>query len=231
MNKPVALIVGVGAATGQSVCRKLAEDYRLAMIARSESLIGALARELPDAHAYVCDVSDRAAWEKTLIQVRDEVGLPVRILVNTESGSWGSYAELPLENFSASFDVNVVSLLQLVQTLYPLEDHIPAGDADHECKFGLGDGELHTPALAGRQSRASSQTCQTLPQEQLPRLRCGVRNAVDSGHETLCVKPGKMRGEAGALAADLVCFNGGYQQSAHLTPCYGGVGHGFVEQH
>jgi NAD(P)-dependent dehydrogenase (short-subunit alcohol dehydrogenase family) len=46
--------------------------------------------------------------------------------MNTESAVWGAYSELPLDRFAQSFDVNVVSLLQLVQTLFPKQDDIPA---------------------------------------------------------------------------------------------------------
>ncbi len=115
----LALIVGVGEATGQAVCRAWADEYRLLMVARSSGLIDRLAGELPDAHALPCDVADRDAWQHTLERIRTDFGVPGRILVNTESAAWGAYDELSLDKMATSFDVNVISLLQLVQTLFP----------------------------------------------------------------------------------------------------------------
>ncbi len=124
MSKPIALVVGVGPATGQAVCRRLAGTYELVMIARSSKVIGPLADELPDAHAYEADVSQREEWPATLRRIVGEVGLPSRILVNTESAPWGAYNQLDIEAFSASFEVSVVGLLQMVQTLFPQAEQI-----------------------------------------------------------------------------------------------------------
>lgn len=126
-TRKLALIIGVGEATGQSVCRALAGEYRLLLLARTGKLINALAAELPDAQAFVCDVSDRDAYAGVLCHIRDEVGLPSRILVNTERAAWGAYNDLSLSELSISFDVNVISLLQLVQVLFPSAEQIPAG--------------------------------------------------------------------------------------------------------
>lgn len=125
VNRPVALIVGVGEATGQSVCRLLADRYRLLMIARSPDLISRLAAELPDARAITCDVADRTAYAEVLRAILKQEGVPERILVNTESAAWGAYNQLSLEGLATSFDVNVVSLLQLVQTLFPEPGSVP----------------------------------------------------------------------------------------------------------
>ncbi len=126
VTKDIALIIGVGEATGQSVCRLLADRYQLLLLARSSELITALAEELPDAQAIVCDVADREAYAGVLEHIRNDVGLPKRILVNTERAAWGAYSQLSLDELSASFDVNVISLLQLVQTLYPDPAQVPA---------------------------------------------------------------------------------------------------------
>ena len=127
MAREVALVVGVGQATGQAVCRQWSDRYKLILIARSKEFITALADELPDAHALPCDVADRDAWGATLRRIRDEFGLPKRILINTEAAAWGEYNALSLDQLDNSFDVNAISLLQLVQTLFPNKETIPAG--------------------------------------------------------------------------------------------------------
>ena len=127
MAREVALVVGVGQATGQAVCRQWSDRYKLILVARSTEFITALAHELPDAHALPCDVADRDAWAATLGRIRVEFGLPKRILINTEAAAWGEYNTLSLDQLDNSFDINAVSLLQLVQTLFPNKEKIPAG--------------------------------------------------------------------------------------------------------
>ncbi len=124
-TKEVALIVGVGRATGQALCRQWSERYKLALVARSQEFITNLADELPEAHAYPCDVADRQTWAKTLQSIRDQLGVPKRILINTEAATWGEYDQLSLDELDNSFDVNAISLLQLVQTLFPNKQDIP----------------------------------------------------------------------------------------------------------
>jgi NADP-dependent 3-hydroxy acid dehydrogenase YdfG len=127
MKRELALVVGVGRATGQAVCRRWSDRYKLILVARSKEFITALAQELPDAHALPCDVANRDAWGATLRRIRDEFGIPKRILINTEAAAWGTYNTLSLDQLDNSFDVNAISLLQLVQLLFPNEDEIPAG--------------------------------------------------------------------------------------------------------
>ncbi len=126
MSRELALIVGVGEATGQALSTAWAERYELVLVARTASFIQQLADSLPHAHAFACDVSDRTAWAATLQQIKTTLGTPTRVLINTESAAWGKYNELSLEQLSMSFDVNVISLLQLVQCLFPDEADIAA---------------------------------------------------------------------------------------------------------
>jgi NADP-dependent 3-hydroxy acid dehydrogenase YdfG len=118
--KPLALIVGVGGATGNAVCTELAANYRLAMVARSSTVINSVAEKFSHAIAYPCDVTNRETWISTLNTIKSEMGQPNDILINIEGGGWGDYRQISVTDFSNSFEVNVVSLLTLVQTLFPI---------------------------------------------------------------------------------------------------------------
>jgi NAD(P)-dependent dehydrogenase (short-subunit alcohol dehydrogenase family) len=118
-DKPLALIVGVGAATGRAVCERLGESHRVCMVARSRNVIDELAARLPQAWAFQCDVTDTARWQETLARIVAKLGVPDRIHFNTEGGGWGDYTEIDLPSFASSFAVNVQSLLVMVQTLFP----------------------------------------------------------------------------------------------------------------
>lgn len=85
----MALVVEVGRATGEAVCRQWSDRYKLILIARSKEVIAALADELPDAHALRCDVANRHAWGTTLRRILAEFGQPKRILINTEAAALG----------------------------------------------------------------------------------------------------------------------------------------------
>jgi NADP-dependent 3-hydroxy acid dehydrogenase YdfG len=60
MAEPVCLISGVGPGTGSALVHRFAAGgYRIAMLARSAERLAALAKQVPSAKAYVCDVSDQ----------------------------------------------------------------------------------------------------------------------------------------------------------------------------
>jgi NAD(P)-dependent dehydrogenase (short-subunit alcohol dehydrogenase family) len=59
------LITGVGPGTGSALARRFAQGYRVAMLARSAERLAELARELPGARAFPCDVSDEAQLKAT----------------------------------------------------------------------------------------------------------------------------------------------------------------------
>src|SRR3546814_2247895 len=75
--KPLAIITGVGPGTGAALARRFhAGGYRVAMLARDASRLGALAEELPGSIAIGCDVGDPAALAQALDRAAAEGGDP-----------------------------------------------------------------------------------------------------------------------------------------------------------
>ena len=72
-TKPLALIVGVGNATGKAVCTELASNYRLAMVARSSQVIDLLSTTLEQARAYPCDVTNPVSYTHLTLPTSDLV--------------------------------------------------------------------------------------------------------------------------------------------------------------
>lgn len=124
-----ALIVGVGEATGASLCRNLAADHQVALVARTEHCIGTLASESENCAAFRCDVSDATAWGQTLDAIEAKFGIPQRVIFNTEGGGWGTYDQIDMATFTQSFAVNVSSMLQLAQKWFP--SVVASGEALH----------------------------------------------------------------------------------------------------
>ena len=114
--KPLALITGVGPGTGASVARRFAAaGYRTALLARNEKRLNALASELPDSKAIVCDVTDSEALARAV-----EAAGPVDVVVhNAVGGGWGTFSEIEPEMLENNFQVNVMALLHLARLTTP----------------------------------------------------------------------------------------------------------------
>ena len=97
-----------------------------------------------------------------------EFGLPKRILINTEAAAWGEYDALSLDRLDNSFDVNVISLLQLVQTLFPNKEKDSRGHPHHDQQLTCG---LNPPArfLGLAPSRVAQRVMAELLHENLAR--------------------------------------------------------------
>ena len=114
--KPLALITGVGPGTGASVARRFAAaGYRTALLARNEDRLNALASELPDSKAIVCDVTDSEALTHAV-----EAAGPVDVVVhNAVGGGWGTFSEIEPEMLENNYQVNVMALLHLARLTTP----------------------------------------------------------------------------------------------------------------
>lgn len=209
--QPLVLIVGVGAATGQAVCRQLAPQNRLVMVARSTAVIDQLAAQLPDAHAYACDVGDSVRWQALLCQLVEQHGVPDYVLINTEGGGWGAYQDIDLARFADSFPVNVVALLNLVQVLFPQTDNMdkrahvvintsPAAYGSEPRFLGLG------PARAAQRVLAETLHAVMAPQVQFTMLSIAgaidepnMRRAFPDAPDSFFIAPATIAGRIEAL--------------------------------
>jgi len=126
MTNKVCVVTGVGPGTGSAIVRRFAQDYEVAMLARSEDRLADLATEVPNAHAYPCDVTDTDALMEVIARIRDELG-PQSILVhNAVGGAFGSFLEIDPQVLRQNFEVNTMSLLYLSRALAP--DMIEQGE-------------------------------------------------------------------------------------------------------
>lgn len=109
---PLCIITGVGDATGSATVRKfVSEGYRVAMIARNEKRLQALADTYPGTQAYVCDISDLEQFERCLEQIEAEMGCPQVLVHNAVSHSFGRFRELDPMEIERNFRVNTTALL------------------------------------------------------------------------------------------------------------------------
>lgn len=118
MTDQLCVITGVGPGTGSALVRKFAERYRVAMIARNEERLQAIAEEVPGTLPFVCDVADSAALQTTMAAIAG-LGTPRVLIHNAVGGGGGNILELDPERLEQNFQVNTMALLHLVQYFAP----------------------------------------------------------------------------------------------------------------
>jgi NADP-dependent 3-hydroxy acid dehydrogenase YdfG len=120
MAEPVCLISGVGPGTGSALVRRFAaEGYRIAMLARGAERLAGLAKQVPSAKAYICDVSDQSQVDAAVESVEREMGAPSVLIHNAVGGAWGTFTEIDPAVLNSNFQVNTMGLLYLARRVAP----------------------------------------------------------------------------------------------------------------
>jgi NAD(P)-dependent dehydrogenase (short-subunit alcohol dehydrogenase family) len=108
-KKKVCAVVGVGPGNGAALARRFAaEGYAVALLARGAELTNALAKELPGARAFTCDVADPASIERAFAAVRETLGDIDTLVYNAGSGAWGTIEDATPADFEAAWRVNAL---------------------------------------------------------------------------------------------------------------------------
>jgi NAD(P)-dependent dehydrogenase (short-subunit alcohol dehydrogenase family) len=119
-KRRVCAVVGVGPGNGAALARRFAaEGYAIALMARGTELTNALAKELPAARAYVCDVADAGSVEKAFAAVRAELGEVDTLVYNAGSGTWGTIEDTTAADFEASWRVNTLGAFLTSKQVIP----------------------------------------------------------------------------------------------------------------
>jgi NAD(P)-dependent dehydrogenase (short-subunit alcohol dehydrogenase family) len=120
MSGDVCLITGVGPGTGSALVRAFAgAGYRVAMLARSRERLEALAFDVPEAHAFPCDVSDDDALAATLDDVTATLGAPMVVVHNAVGGAFADFLQADPAVLERNFQVNVMALFHLARLTTP----------------------------------------------------------------------------------------------------------------
>jgi NADP-dependent 3-hydroxy acid dehydrogenase YdfG len=120
MAEPVCLISGVGPGTGSALVHRFAAGgYRIAMLARNAERLADLAKQVPSAKAYVCDVSDHSQVDTAVVSIEREMGAPNVLIHNAVGGAWGTFMDIDPAVLNRNFQVNTMGLLYLSQRVAP----------------------------------------------------------------------------------------------------------------
>jgi short-subunit dehydrogenase len=146
MSAPVCVISGVGPGTGSALARRFTEGgYRVALLARNESRLAALERELANAKGFPCDVSDPEQVESAATTIERDLGHPSVLIHNVVGGAFGTFREIDPAILNRNFQVNTMGLLYLARRFVSA-----MVDAGHGAIVATGN----TSALRGKPSFA-----------------------------------------------------------------------------
>ena len=119
-KNPVALVTGVGPGTGAAIARRFSRGgYSVAMLARNRERLTRLKDEIPNSHAYPCDVTNEAQLDTTIEAIRSELGAPKVLIHNAVGGAFGNFMEIDPKVLNQNFQVNTMALLYLACRLAP----------------------------------------------------------------------------------------------------------------
>jgi len=106
-SRPVAVVVGVGAGLGAALARRFAEKYAVALVARSDDITSALAKEIRSAGGVALPVrSDAAVAEQVAAayeQIRKELGTPDVLIYNGGRRPFGTLVDTTPEVFEETW--------------------------------------------------------------------------------------------------------------------------------
>ncbi len=112
MEKPVCVIIGIGPKNGRAFAERFAhEGYAVALLSRSTDYSSGLASEL-GGKAYACDVTDPKAIKNAFEQLREDLGDVDVLLYNAGSGKFGTFDDVPDDEFEKGWQINVRGFLQ-----------------------------------------------------------------------------------------------------------------------
>ena len=113
-NDKVLLITGASSGIGAATARQAAEHgYRVALVARSEDKLRALADDLGDARAVAlaCDVTDFEDQQAMVKAVVDRFGRIDAVFANAGTGGApGGFSGAPVESWKTMVEVNVLGV-------------------------------------------------------------------------------------------------------------------------
>lgn len=134
----VAIITGASTGIGRETARLFAaHGARLALVARSQDKLEALAAELPNARAFPADLAQVETIAALVARIHDHFGA-VDVLVNNAGRAMHQpIAQASVQTYRELLDLNVVAVLALMQAVLPPMRQQPGGGVIVNISSGL----------------------------------------------------------------------------------------------
>ena len=118
-ERPLCFITGVGPGTGTAIARRFAGGgYRIAINARNEARLEALACEIGGTAILPGDLADQAERAAVLDRLL-QLGVPAVVVNNAVGGTFGTYLTIDPADLRRNFVINVEAVLDLARCLVP----------------------------------------------------------------------------------------------------------------
>ena len=122
-DKPVAMVIGVGAGLGAALARRFAAGYDVALVARNADYLAALAKEIEaeggNELPVPANVADAAEIERAFATTRSELGDPEVLLYNAAMRPFGRLMETKASTFENTWRVNAFGAFLCSQQAVP----------------------------------------------------------------------------------------------------------------
>lgn len=122
-QRPIAVVVGVGPGLGAALARRFADGYSVAVMARRESYLSDLVKEIEEgggrALAVPTDVSQEGQINAAFARIRQELGAPDALLFNAAMRPVGRLIETKPSTFENTWRVSVMSAFLCAQQVVP----------------------------------------------------------------------------------------------------------------
>ena len=122
-KRPVCAVVGVGPGLGAALARRFAKQYAVALIARGEDKLSALAREIEadggTAIAVAADVSQAAGIASAFASIRSKLGDVDVLLYNAAMRPFGRLMETKPSTFENTWRVCALGAFLAAQEVVP----------------------------------------------------------------------------------------------------------------
>ncbi|GGM22308.1 oxidoreductase [Paraliobacillus quinghaiensis] len=147
-NGKTIIITGASSGIGEGLSHKLAAcGANLILLARSGDKLKKLQTILEKEHTinckyYTVDLSDRKAWKETLIKIEEEHPTIDAIINNAGFGVFDTVQEADYQDIEKMFQVNVLALMEGVQSLLP---HFVSKKQGHIINVASFAGKIATP--------------------------------------------------------------------------------------
>ena len=127
-EKPVAVVAGAGPGNGVALARRFAAGgYSVALLARDDSRMQAMAGEIEGARGYACDVTDPHGVDRTFKKIAADLGAVDVLLFNAGSGVFKGVEDITPAEFEAAWRVNAFGSLLCAQAVIPAMNARGAG--------------------------------------------------------------------------------------------------------
>jgi NAD(P)-dependent dehydrogenase (short-subunit alcohol dehydrogenase family) len=119
----VAVVVGVGAGLGAALARRFASAYRVALVARSPDVAGALAEEIRSAGRVALPVQSDATIPEQVAaaydRIRGALGVPDVLMYNGGRRPFGTLVDTPPEVFEETWRVHAFGAFLWARQVVP----------------------------------------------------------------------------------------------------------------